>query len=240
MSAVKSTQFNNSKPSLRQWVKWIVQLFVLILVMDGILFLFAGRLDWAGGWILTLLYLAFLLVFLIWTMRNAPDLLQERGRMATNVKAWDKILLTLYTIALVSLLIVAALDAGRFRWTEMPIVLQALGMLGLIPCGVWLLWVTRTNAYLSRYARIQDDRGQQVVTTGPYAYVRHPMYAAVIPFIFCIALVLGSWWALIPGGVIAALFVIRTALEDRMLRAELPGYAEYAAHVRYRLVPGVW
>ncbi len=102
------------------------------------------------------------------------------------------------------------------------------------------MWVTRTNAYLSRFARIQDDRGQQVVTTGPYRYVRHPMYAAVIPFILCIALILGSWWALVPGAIIAILFVVRTALEDRMLQEELPGYKAYAQHVRYRLLPGVW
>ncbi len=240
MLAMKSNEYKDSKPSLRMWGKRVGQVFALILVMDGILFLAAGRLDWAGAWVLTLLYLAFLLVFVAWTMRNAPELMEERSGMATNVKTWDKVLLTLYTLALLSLLVVAALDAGRFRWSEMPLALQAVGVLGMIPCGIWLWWVTRTNAYLSRYARIQDDRGQQVITTGPYRYVRHPMYAAVIPFIICVGLTLGSWWALIPGGVIAVLFIIRTALEDRMLQEELPGYKEYAAHVRYRLVPGVW
>jgi protein-S-isoprenylcysteine O-methyltransferase Ste14 len=173
-------------------------------------------------------------------MRNAPELLEERGKMATNVKTWDRVITSIYAVALLSLLIVAALDAGRFRWSEMPVVLQVVGAIGLIPCGIWLWWVTRTNAYLSRYARIQDDRRQQVVTTGPYRYVRHPMYASVIPFILCIALVLGSWWALVPGAIITVLFVIRTALEDRMLQAELPGYKEYAQRVRYRLLPGVW
>ncbi len=160
--------------------------------------------------------------------------------MASNVKGWDKILLALYTTALVALLVVGALDAGRFRWTEMSVALQVVGVIGIIPCGIWLFWVTKTNAYLSRFARIQDDRSQQVVTTGPYRYVRHPMYAAIIPFILCIALILGSGWALVPGAIIAALFIIRTALEDRMLQAELPGYTEYAQRVRYRLVPGVW
>jgi len=106
--------------------------------------------------------------------------------------------------------------------------------------GLLLFWVTAANSYLSSYARIQQDRGQQVVTTGPYQYVRHPMYAAVIPFIICVALILGSWWALIPGGVIGVLFIIRTALEDRMLQDELPGYKEYAQRVRYRLLPRVW
>ena len=240
MLAKQSTLTHNAKPPLRMWVKRIGQVLALILLMDAILFLIAGRLDWAGAWILSLLYLVFLLVFVAWTVRNAPELLEERSRMATNVKTWDKVLLALYTVALLSLLVVAALDAGRFKWSEMPVVLQAVGVIGMIPCGIWLWWVTRTNAYLSRYARIQDDRGQQVVTTGPYAYVRHPMYAAVIPFIICVVFTLGSWWALIPGGLIGVLFVIRTALEDRMLQAELPGYAEYARRVRYRLLPRVW
>jgi protein-S-isoprenylcysteine O-methyltransferase Ste14 len=138
------------------------------------------------------------------------------------------------------MLVVAALDAGRFRWSEMPLVVQVLGVIGLIPLGLLLFWVTATNSYLSSYARIQQDRGQQVVSTGPYKYVRHPMYAAVIPFIICVALILGSWWALIPGGVIGVLFTIRTVLEDRMLQDELPGYKEYAQRVRYRLLPRVW
>ena len=160
--------------------------------------------------------------------------------MASNVKGWDKLLMALYTTALVALLVVAALDAGRFRWTEMPAALQMLGVIGIVPCGAWLFWVTRTNAFLSRFARIQADRGQQVVTSGPYRYVRHPMYAALLPFILCVALILGSWWALVPGAIIVALFIIRTALEDRMLQAELPGYKEYTQRVRYRLLPGVW
>jgi len=100
--------------------------------------------------------------------------------------------------------------------------------------------VMRTNQYLSRFARIQNDRGQQVVTNGPYRYVRHPMYASIIPFVLCVALILGSWWALVPGAIIAILFVIRTSLEDRMLQKELRGYEEYTQRVRYRLLPGVW
>ncbi len=103
---------------------------------------------------------------------------------------------------------------------------------------IW--WCMSTNAYLSRFARIQDDRGQKVAQTGPYQFVRHPMYAAIILPVPCIALVLGSWWALIPVGLIACVFVIRTALEDRMLIEELAGYPEYAEKVRYRLLIGIW
>jgi protein-S-isoprenylcysteine O-methyltransferase Ste14 len=96
------------------------------------------------------------------------------------------------------------------------------------------------NPFLSTVVRIQDDRGHYVVMTGPYRYVRHPMYSAIFIMWPGIALALGSWWALIPAAVIDIIFVIRTALEDRTLQAELPGYAEYAQRTRYRLVPGVW
>ena len=122
----------------------------------------------------------------------------------------------------------------------MPLLLQVLGGLGLILAGGVIWWTMTVNAYLSRWARIQGDRGQEVVTRGPYRYVRHPMYAAIILLALCVAMELGSWWALIPGTLIDVLFVVRTRLEDRMLHEELPGYREYANRVRYRLVPGIW
>jgi len=239
MSAAKSNHVND-KPSLKEWAKRLIQIIGLIVIMDGILFLLAGRLDWNGPWILTFLYFVLLLVFVIWAMQNAPELLEERSRMAANVKGWDKIIMSLYTIMLIGLLVVAALDAGRFRWTEVPVALQAVGSFGFILCATWLLWVFRTNAYLSRFARIQEDRGQQVITAGPYRYVRHPMYASMILFFLCVALILGSWWALVPSAVLAILMTVRTALEDQMLQEELPGYKEYSQRVRYRLLPGIW
>lgn len=231
---------HRARPTLGQWLKRLIQIVLMILILDGILFLIAGRLDWMGAWVFSFLYFVFVTVFVVWTMRNDPGLMEERGKRAENVKPWDRVIVTLYTILLVGLLIVAALDAGRFRWSDMPLMLQAFGAIGLMPLGAWLWWIARTNSYLSSYARIQDDRGQRVVTSGPYRYVRHPMYAALMPFFVCVALILGSWWALVPGGVIGVLFVIRTALEDRMLQDELPGYTEYAQRVRYRLLPGVW
>jgi protein-S-isoprenylcysteine O-methyltransferase Ste14 len=103
---------------------------------------------------------------------------------------------------------------------------------------IW--WVTSVNRRLSTMVRIQDDRGQQVVTNGPYRYVRHPMYVGTVLFAPGIPLLLGSWWALIPAGMIIVIFIIRTAMEDKTLMEELPGYAEYTKQVRYRLIPGIW
>jgi protein-S-isoprenylcysteine O-methyltransferase Ste14 len=97
-----------------------------------------------------------------------------------------------------------------------------------------------TNRFYSRYVRIQTERGHTVVMTGPYRFVRHPGYVGIIVFMLASGLALGSLWALIPAGILVVILVVRTGLEDRTLQAELPGYKEYARHVRYRLVPGVW
>jgi protein-S-isoprenylcysteine O-methyltransferase Ste14 len=237
---IEQKKQNGSTVSPKLWAKRISQSIAGIVVLNGALLLIAGRVDWLGAWVLSFLYFVFILVFIVWTLRNDPELMEERMKHAENVKAWDKIIMTIYTVMLVVMLVVAALDAGRFRWSTMPLALQTIGAIGMLPLGGWILWVTATNSYLSRFARIQEDRGQQVVTAGPYRYVRHPMYAAIIPFILCVVFILGSWWALVPGAIIAILFIIRTALEDRMLQQELPGYTEYAQKVRYRLLPGVW
>jgi protein-S-isoprenylcysteine O-methyltransferase Ste14 len=103
-----------------------------------------------------------------------------------------------------------------------------------------LVWSMVANAYFSLIVRIQADRSHQVVSSGPYRFVRHPGYLGSILFFLSTSLLLGSWWALIPGAAAALLIVIRTALEDRTLHAELPGYADYVERVRYRLLPGIW
>ncbi len=118
--------------------------------------------------------------------------------------------------------------------------MQGLGWVADLLSGGLIFWVTTVNTYLSRYARLQDERGQQTITHGPYRLIRHPMYLGVIVFMLGLPLVLGSYWALVPGGLIGVLFVLRTALEDKFLQAELPGYKAYARQVRYRLIPGIW
>ena len=220
--------------------KRILVVFAVILVMALLLFIPAGRLDWPEAWILSLLYGVFLLIYAVWGTLKAPDLLKERSQVAQNVKTWDKVIMVIYTALLLSTPIVAGVDVGRAQWSQMPALLQGLGLAGILLAGALVFWTVLTNAYLGRMVRIQDDRGHQVITGGPYHYVRHPMYVGIILLFPCMALFLGSWWACAPASLIALLMVIRTALEDRTLQAELPGYAEYARQVRYRLLPGVW
>lgn len=222
------------------WLRGLTRILMIVGVMAGILFLAAGRIAWPAAWLLTFLYLLYLLFIMLWGSKNAPDLLQERGRIATNVKSWDKLINAIYAVLIVILLIIAGFDVVRFRWSKMPLGFQVVGTIGLLAAGWVIWWTIAENAYASRWARIQADRGQVVISGGPYRFIRHPMYAAIIVLVASLALELGSWWGLIPSGTIAILFVIRTALEDRMLHAELTGYREYAAQVRYRLIPGIW
>ncbi len=230
------------KPGLnRSGIGRLVQVSGSTIVFGVALFLAAGRWDWVAAWVLLAEYTLTFLTFGIWVARKNPDLINERGRMAANVKGWDKILVSIYMVMFIALFVVAGVDAGRYQWSTMPVAVQALGFICIFAAMALTYWVMLSNPFLSTYVRIQDDRGHQVASTGPYRYIRHPMYVGMIPlYAIGTPLLLGSWWALVPGAGIAIVIVIRTALEDRMLRAELPGYAEYAQQVRYRLLPGVW
>jgi protein-S-isoprenylcysteine O-methyltransferase Ste14 len=211
-----------------------------IALIDVILFGVAGRLDWRAAWVMSGMFAVYVAAGMAWFVRRDPDLMRERITRAANVPIWDRVIYPLYSISTGALLITAAVDAGRVGWSHVPVEIQAIGALGLVASFAVIWWCTAANHYLSSQSRIQSDRGHRVVREGPYAVVRHPMYASLIVVTASIALLLGSWLALVPALVIAVLLVIRTWFEDRMLRDELSGYREYALHVRQRLVPGVW
>jgi protein-S-isoprenylcysteine O-methyltransferase Ste14 len=209
-------------------------------VFTGAWFGIAGRVTWWQGW-------AFLLTFIIYTgilvwrlSKLNPDLVRERNRPADKAEAWDRVVMGIYFVFLMVLLVVSALDGGRYLWSAVPLGVQMIGWVLLVVAGVMVWHVMMTNAYLSSWARIQDDRGQVVVQEGLYRRIRHPMYLGIIVGFLGIPLVLNSWWAMIPSVVIVGLFVYRTYLEDLMLIDGLAGYAEYTEKVRYRLLPGIW
>jgi protein-S-isoprenylcysteine O-methyltransferase Ste14 len=206
----------------------------------ALIFVPAGTLKWPEAWTLLGLYLAVAFGVMLWWKRHSPGLLRERMSRKKEAKSWDKAIMRIYTLVLLVLLVLPGLDAVRFGWSRVPLGPKILGFLGYIPAMAFALWAMKENAFLSDVVRIQGDRGHTVCTTGPYRVVRHPMYTGVILFFLCFPLSLGSLYSYIPAALIAVLFVIRTALEDKTLKAELPGYAEYAAKVRFRLVPGVW
>ena len=218
----------------------VSRLLLVLAILAALLFIPAGRWNWPQAWAVILSFGAFLLLYALWGMYKDPGQLQERSQVAQNVKNWDKVILAVYTALLPTVFILAGFDAGRFRWSEVSVGAQALAWVALVLAAAWILWTATANTYLSRQARIQDERGQTVVTAGPYGYVRHPMYVGILVLFLCLGPALASWYALIPGLAIDVLFIVRTAKEDKMLREELPGYEEYARRVRYRLIPGVW
>jgi protein-S-isoprenylcysteine O-methyltransferase Ste14 len=217
-------------------IKGVVTVFFIL----ALLFVPAGTLQWPEAWLLLFLYFTAVTGVLIWMKRRAPDLLKERLTRNKEIKSWDKMIMTVYSFLLIILLAVPGLDAVRFGWSEVPLVVKALGFFGYIPALVFAFWAMRENAYSSDVVRIQEDRGHTVCSTGPYRYVRHPMYVGVILFVLCFPLSLGSLYSFIPASIIVVLFIIRTSLEDKTLQEELPGYKEYTQTVRYRLIPGVW
>ena len=163
-----------------------------------------------------------------------------RGPIQSQQKPWDKALLVVVFVLCLAMFIVAGLDAVRYRTSNMPLWLEVTGAVG-IALGIYIFHVVmRTNSYATAVVRIQNERGHQVISTGPYAFVRHPMYSGAILYFLGIALLLGSWYAVGIAVALIALFGLRAVWEEQTLIDELPGYAAYAERVRYRLIPGIW
>lgn len=220
----------------------IVQTFVWYGLMGLILFLAAGTVDWPGAWIFLAQMVVASLVGGLWLARHDPALVQERlgPPIQKEQPIADKILLSAFILLFLSTLILMALDAVRFGWSHVPAWLQAIGELILL-LSLWIGFRTlRENSFAAPVVKIQKDRGQTVVTTGLYQYVRHPMYAGALVFFVGTSLLLGSWWGLAAALALAVLLGIRIQIEEKALRAGLQGYDAYAARVRYRLIPMVW
>lgn len=229
-----------STPAKVSKISLLINLLGVILILAALLFLPAGRLDWLQAWLFITAFAAFLTFYGLWSLRNDPGQLNERSQVGQNTKSWDKAILGIYTLLLVGMLILAGLDAGQFGWAPAAPALQGLGWVGGALAGFLVWWTVSVNTFLSRTVRIQEERNQRVINSGPYRRIRHPMYLGVIILILSIPLLLGSLWALVPGGLIGVLFILRTVLEDRTLQQELPGYEEYARRVRFRLLPWIW
>ncbi len=211
-----------------------VLLFVLVLLVP------AGDWLWPAGWALIALYLAFALPVGTWLWRRNPELLAQRVDWARRgPKAWDRALMTGLLPAFVAEYVTAALD-HRFGWSHVPGGLRAVAFVVVAAFYGLMFLVLRENEFLSRVVEVRALAGHRVVSTGPYAVVRHPMYAGYALWVIASAVALGSLPALAPALLIAVGVVVRTVLEDRTLHAELPGYAEYASRVRWRLVPRVF
>ena len=206
------------------------------------LFLAAGTVVWPAGWVFLVLFFGFTVALSRWLFRHNPGLLTERmtGIGKPDQPAWDRVFFVVMEVFFLAWLVLMPLDAVRFRWSQMPGWLQAVGAVVLLGSFYLFFLTFRENPYLSPAIRVQTERGQTVTSTGPYRYVRHPMYGTVIIFIVGTTLLLGSWYGLLLGLFLIVVIAFRAFQEERVLRIELPGYDAYMACVKYRLIPHVW
>jgi protein-S-isoprenylcysteine O-methyltransferase Ste14 len=223
------------------FVKLVRRTLISIVVMALLLFVPAGTVDWPSAWILLGSQLVLSLVGGYWLADSDPELLEERLKplFQQGQSVADKIIIVLLIALGISLFVVMGLDR-RFGWSHVPLWVQIIGALLLVPMGVLSYLTFRENRFAAAVVRVQKERGHRVIATGPYAYVRHPMYLGAIFFVLGVPLMLGALSGVIVGALLIVLFGVRSVLEERTLAAGLPGYTDYAERVRYRLVPGVW
>jgi protein-S-isoprenylcysteine O-methyltransferase Ste14 len=211
-----------------------------LVVMGVALFWSAGRVDWWPAWAALAVMAGWIAATAVVILHFNPGLLAERLGPRKGAKPWDIAIMSLLGLVQLARYIIAGLDQ-RYGWSGgFPLAAQ---IAALVVCALGyalVVWATAANAFFSQIVRIQPERGHTVATGGPYHYLRHPAYAGSILYELAVAILLASWWSILPGVLNAILLVLRTALEDRTLQAELAGYADYARQVRYRLLPGVW
>jgi protein-S-isoprenylcysteine O-methyltransferase Ste14 len=217
----------------------LIQVFGMYGIYAILLFVSAGTLRWWNAWAYLSLCILAILTGGLYVIRKAPAAVNERGRSSAKTKPFDKLFAALSLPLGLASLVVAGLDF-RFGWSIVPVWTQIVGFMGLLPGMIVPYWVMYHNAYAATTVRVETERGQHVITDGPYRLTRHPLYSATILSYLFSPLAFASWWMGVPLVMLIGLFVWRTAREDATLLAELPGYDDYAQRTRYRLLPGVW
>ncbi|MEW6436887.1 MAG: isoprenylcysteine carboxylmethyltransferase family protein [Pseudomonadota bacterium] len=220
----------------------IVQTIVWYGFMGAVIFGAAGTIGYFGGWLYLAEMVAISIVFGATAVRADPGLVRERLKppVQKDQPLADKLLLIPMLLLIFAAMGFMAADAMRWRWSAMPSFVQWAGSGVLLAAFLFIYWTMRTNSFAAPVVKIQKDRGQVVITTGPYAIVRHPMYFGALFYFAGTSLVLGSWWGLATIPIFALLFGIRIGIEEKMLREGLEGYDDYARRVRWRLVPHIW
>jgi protein-S-isoprenylcysteine O-methyltransferase Ste14 len=216
-----------------------VGLAILFLVMAALLFLSAGTLHYWQAWTYLAVYFGASIAITLYLMQKDPELLARRmsgGPFAEKEPA-QRIIMSITSLGFVALAIVPALDR-RFGWSDVPVYAVALGDAVMLLGWLGIYFVFRENSFAA--ATIQSSAEQRVISTGPYAWVRHPMYAAALVMLLGISPALGSWWGIPIVIAILPALIWRLEDEERFLVRNLPGYPEYQGRVRHRLLPFVW
>ena len=223
-------------------VRLIVQTSLWLGLMALLLFWAAGTWRWAQGWAFIGIFALGTVAFSVWLLPRDPALLASRIGPLTQrgQPLWDKIFLIVFIGVWLAWLVLMGLDAERWHTSHLAVWLNVLGG-ALVIAGFWATTlVFRENSFAAPVVRIQTERKQHVIDTGPYAFVRHPMYAAALLYLVGMPLLLGSWYGLLLVPVMVAGLAPRAVFEERLLKRDLPGYADYMRRVRYRLIPGLW
>ena len=225
----------------RSGIRGIAVQSILIVIGLVILFASAGTLAWINAWIYVGLVIIYHIVSMVVLARVNPELLNERGTVIkAGTKTFDKLWVAIVPIFTFGNLVIMGFDAVRYQWSAMPFWLTYVGIFMFVFAVPIATWAMAVNKFFEWTVRIQDDRQQYVCTSGPYRTIRHPGYIGLIVSLLAYPFILGSWWGFLPNIVLSLIIVVRTALEDRTLQKELPGYVEYAQKVKYRLVPFIW
>lgn len=236
------TQVGTAKQEKVLSPRVIIQLLIFIVIAPFLPLLISRRWDWWEGWVYALVVILGFGISRALAARRHPDVLAERARFGEHedAKSWDKFLAPLVGLGGGVVPLVAGLDAWRGWSAGFDLGVEIPALIVLLLGYVWGTYALVENRFFSGMVRIQTDRNHQVVSTGPYRWMRHPGYAGAILAYLATPFFLDSQWALVPAVLLVVLLIVRTSLEDRTLQAELAGYDDYAMRVRYRLIPGIW
>ncbi|MGX4770787.1 methyltransferase family protein [Bradyrhizobium guangdongense] len=219
----------------------LLQNTIFVIAMGALLFASAGTLRWPSAWVFLVTSAVIGPLCGWWLYRIDPGLLAERLRpvIQRDQPGADKVFMIAFMAAILVWLIAIGLDR-RAGASHVPLALQALGFVLYLACTLFTMWVFGENSFAAPVVKLQAERAQHVISSGPYAHVRHPMYSGMLMFFTGVPLCLGSWWGLAIAPILVLLIAVRIRIEERTLIAGLSGYADYAVRVRYRLIPGVW
>jgi protein-S-isoprenylcysteine O-methyltransferase Ste14 len=220
----------------------LIARFISGLVFIGaILFGTAGTFNWPEAWVYIVIQFGWSAALTVWLWSHDPELLKDRLKFTKkSAKRWDKVLGFASMPFYIPYLVIPGFDAVRCQWSHVPLGVKVI-CFGLVTASfIWITWIMKENTFLSRFVEIQEERGHKVITTGPYKFIRHPMYIGATIILLSLPVALGSLYALIPAAFCVVFVIIRTYLEDKTLHKELEGYVEYAQKTKYRLLPGIW
>jgi protein-S-isoprenylcysteine O-methyltransferase Ste14 len=241
-AARNNQQLRRERQEMGLVLNLIVQTIVWFGFMGVIIFGAAGTTAYTSGWLYLGVMVALSIVFGTVMARVDPGLLRERLKppLQKDQPLADKLVLIPVLLLIFGGMGFMAADAARWHWSAIPSSVQWAGYGLLLAALLFTYWIMRTNSFAAPVVKIQKDRGQTVITTGPYAIIRHPMYFGALFYVAGTSLVLGSWWGLATVPILALLFGIRIGIEEQTLRTALEGYDDYARRVRWRLIPFIW